>query len=219
MQTCAVQMCAMQTTSSCAEASSHTAAALAMQWAGHQLRTDVMRLTHLHTCANCGSSGSMLRKSALCAITMPAAPVFSTFACSRLTRFGSLSNAKTLLSPAGFEPWTTSSPASCLLRFFLLLLLLPVCSWSAAPAAAAAAAAVAACKSAAACVVLLPGAAQQSTRCHPGPGCRACAGMQLALLCSLSTTGSAKVIELKYNTKQQSRIDAALSGHCQSSVA
>jgi hypothetical protein len=36
---------------------------------------------------------------------------------------------------------------------------------------------------AATCVVLFPGAAQQSTTVHPACGARACAGMQLALLC------------------------------------
>jgi len=35
-------------------------------------------------------------------------------------------------------------------------------------------------------VVLFPGAAQQSTTCQPTGGPSACAGMQLALLCSRS---------------------------------
>jgi hypothetical protein len=137
----------------------------------------------------------MLRKSARCADTIPAAPAFSTFAANRLTRFGSLSNAKTLMPPTRFDPGILSDSASWRLRFFLLLVLLLGAGLSApaAPAAAAAAAMVFVCRSAAACVVLLPGAAQQSTRCQPGPGCSACAGMQLALLCRIQHMDSHKL--------------------------
>lgn len=131
----------------------------------------------------------MPRKSARCADTIPAAPAFSTLAASLFTLLGSLSKAKTLIS---LQDWTVEpscrSPAfkSCRLRFFLLL------CWEL-PVPAAAAAAVLAARRAAACVVLLPGAAQQSTKCHPAPGWRACAGMQLALLCSSDTRHGTKI--------------------------